>query len=92
MTDQKSVKNVLGAAFGLLSHARVREIDLGNSEIVLLSAMEEVWPGVAKRLRRLSPAPDIKPSRYAKRQTRRIAQVHPIKGKTMHGRKANSLR
>lgn len=92
MTDQKAVKNVLGAAFGLLSHARVREIDLGNSEVVLLSAMEEIWPGVANRLRRLSPAAHIKPSRDAKRQSRRIAQIQPIKGKAVHGRKADSLR
>ena len=91
MHEQESVRNLLGAAFGLLSHARVRAIDLGNCEIILLSAMEAVSPGIKAKLRRLSPPSEIEPSAYAKRQSRRIAKINPVKSKTVNGRKTNRL-
>ena len=91
MHEQESVRNLLGAAFGLLSHARVRAIDLGNCELLLLSAMEAVSPGIKAKLRLLSPRLDIEPSAYAKRQSRRIAKVNPVKRKPVNRRKANRL-
>ncbi len=86
MSNAVIVTELVGAAFGLLSYARSRAIDLGQSEVSLLASMEKLSPGVSETLRRLCPPARIKPSRDSKRQSRRVAQVNPIKRKAVDGR------
>lgn len=89
------------AAFMVLTRSRSRNIDLGTAGAWLTIALENAAPGSMKRLDDLCPERPLRRLHRKKRnrnftsdsqrQTARIAEVYPIKGKGERVAKFNGV-
>lgn len=96
MTSQ--TKTLVVAAFVVLGHTRVRDIDLGAAGAQLLAAMEIAAPGSSARLMAFCPEPLARPARRkirrqfasdSRRKPGRVSKVDPIKGQPVDAHEFN---